>query len=220
MSELLIPLDNYLAAGLHIGTQQKTHDMEKYIFRVRSDGLYVLDVHKTDERLKYVAKFLAQYEPDDILVVATRQYGQAPVKKFGEVTGCKTIPGRFIPGTLTNPSYAKFIEPKVIVVTDPRSDSQAILESKQNGIPVVALCDSENLLANVDICVPSNNKGRKAIALIYWLLARQLLRERGVIGEDEDLDLEPSNSFEFPFFFYLFFYYFSVFSIFFCFLFF
>ena len=193
MSELLIPLDNYLAAGLHIGTQQKTHDMEKYIYRVRSDGLYVLDVHKTDERLKYVAKFLAQYEPDDILVVATRQYGQAPVKKFGEVTGCKTIPGRFIPGTLTNPSYAKFIEPKVIVVTDPRSDSQAILESKQNGIPVVALCDSENLLANVDICVPSNNKGRKAIALIYWLLARQLLRERGVIGEDEDLDLEPSD---------------------------
>ena len=193
MSELLIPLDNYLAAGLHIGTQQKTHDMEKYIFRVRSDGLYVLDVHKTDERLKYVAKFLAQYEPDDILVVSTRQYGQAPVKKFGEVTGCKTIPGRFIPGTLTNPSYAKFIEPKVIVVTDPRSDSQAILESKQNGIPVVALCDSENLLANVDICVPSNNKGRKAIALIYWLLARQLLRERGVIGEDEDLDLEPSD---------------------------
>ena len=190
MSELLIPLDNYLAAGLHIGTQQKTHDMEKYIFRVRSDGLYVLDVHKTDERLKYVAKFLAQY---DILVVATRQYGQAPVKKFGEITGCKTIPGRFIPGTLTNPSYAKFIEPKVIVVTDPRSDSQAILESKQNGIPVVALCDSENLLANVDICVPSNNKGRKAIALIYWLLARQLLRERGVIGEDEDLDLEPSD---------------------------
>ena len=193
MSELLIPLDNYLAAGLHIGTQQKTHDMEKYIFRVRSDGLYVLDVHKTDERLKYVAKFLAQYEPDDILVVATRQYGQAPVKKFGEVTGCKTIPGRFIPGTLTNPSYAKFIEPKVIVVTDPTSDFQAILESKQNGIPVVALCDSENLLANVDICVPSNNKGRKAIALIYWLLARQLLRERGVIGEDEDLDLEPSD---------------------------
>ena len=193
MSELLIPLDNYLAAGLHIGTQQKTHDMEKYIFRVRSDGLYVLDVHKTDERLKYVAKFLAQYEPDDILVVATRQYGQAPVKKFGEVTGCKTIPGRFIPGTLTNPSYAKFIEPKVIVVTDPRSDSQAILESKQNGIPVIALCDTENLLSFVDIAVPVNNKGRKAIALIYWLLARQLLRERGVIGEDEDLDLEPSD---------------------------
>ena len=177
MSDLLIPLEKYLAAGLHIGTQQKTSDMEKYIFRVRSDG----------------AKFLAKYDPDDILVVATRQYGQAPVKKFGEITGCKTIPGRFIPGTLTNPQYAKFIEPKVIVVTDPRSDSQAILESKQNGIPVVGLCDSENLLANVDICVPSNNKGRKAIALIYWLLARQILRERGILGEDEDLDIESSD---------------------------
>jgi small subunit ribosomal protein S2 len=193
VSELLIPLDNYLAAGLHIGTQQKTHDMEKYIFRVRSDGLYVLDIRKTDERICQVAKFLNQYDADDILVVATRQYGQAPVKKFGEITGCKTIPGRFIPGTLTNPTYHKFIEPKVIVVTDPRSDAQAILESKQNGIPVVGLCDTENLLSNVDIVVPVNNKGRKAIALVYWLLARQLLRERGTIGPEDELDVEATD---------------------------
>lgn len=193
MSELLIPLDNYLAAGLHIGTQQKTHDMEKYIFRVRSDGLYVLDIRKTDERIRQVAKFLNQYDADDILVVATRQYGQAPVKKFGEITGCKTIPGRFIPGTLTNPTYHKFIEPKIIVVTDPRSDAQAVLESKQNGIPVVGLCDTENLLTNVDIVVPVNNKGRKAIALVYWLLARQLLRERGTIGPEDELDIEAAD---------------------------
>jgi small subunit ribosomal protein S2 len=192
MSELLIPLDNYLAAGLHIGTQQKTHDMERYIFRVRSDGLYVLDIRKTDERICQVAKFLAQYDADDILVVATRQYGQAPVKKFGEITGCKTIPGRFI-GTLTNPTYHKFIEPKIIVVTDPRSDAQAVLESKQNGIPVVGLCDTENLLTNVDIVVPVNNKGRKAIALVYWLLARQLLRERGTIGPEDELDIEAAD---------------------------
>ena len=172
--ELLIDLDNYLAAGLHIGTQQKTSDMEKYIFRVRSDGLYVLDIQKTDERIRQVAKLLAKYDPEDILVVATRQYGQAPVKKFGELTGAKTIPGRFIPGTLTNPNYAKFIEPKIIVVTDPRSDAQAILESKQNG------------------------KGRKAIALVYWLLARQILRERGDIPEDGDLDID-STEFELKF---------------------
>ena len=148
--------------------------MEKYIFRVRSDGLYVLDIQKTDERIRQIAKLLARYDPEDILVVATRQYGQAPVKKFGEVTGAKTIPGRFIPGTLTNPTYAKFIEPKIIVVTDPRSDAQAVLESKQNGIPV-------------------NNKGRKAIALVYWLLARQILRERGTIPEDGDLDIEATD---------------------------
>ncbi|HML05904.1 MAG TPA: 30S ribosomal protein S2 [Methanobacterium sp.] len=193
MSELLIPLDKYLAAGLHIGTQQKTKDMERYIYRVRADGLYVLDVRKTNDRIQAAAKFLSKYDPDDILVVSTRQYGQAPVKKFGKVTGAKTIPGRFIPGTLTNPNYAKFIEPKVLVVTDPRSDSQAIIEAKQIGIPVVALCDTENLLGNVDIVLPVNNKGRKAIALVYWLLARQILRERDVLAEDEELDLQPSD---------------------------
>lgn len=193
MSELLIPLDRYLAAGLHIGTQQKTKDMERYIYRVRADGLYVLDVRKTNDRIMSAGKFLAKYDADDILVVSTRQYGQAPVKRFGEVTGAKTIPGRFIPGTLTNPAYSKFIEPKVVVVTDPRSDSQAIIEAKQMGLPVVALCDTENLLGNVDIVVPVNNKGRKAIALVYWLLARQMLRAKGILGEDEDLDIEPTD---------------------------
>ena len=193
MSELLIPLEEYLAAGLHIGTQQKTHDMEKYIFRIRSDGLYVLDISQTNERIIAAAKFLAQYDPEEILVVATRQYGQAPVKKFGEVSGCKSIPGRFIPGTLTNPNYSKFIEPKVIVVTDPRSDSQAIIESKQIGVPVVALCDTENLLSTVDLVIPVNNKGRKAIALVYWLLARQMLREKGILGEEETLEVEATD---------------------------
>ncbi len=195
MSELLIPLDKYLAAGLHIGTQQKTKDMERYIYRVRADGLYVLDVRKTNDRILAAGKFLAKFDPDDILVVSTRQYGQAPVKKFGQVTGARTIPGRFIPGTLTNPNYQKFIEPKVLVVTDPRSDSQAIIEARQIGIPVVALCDTENLLGNVDIVVPVNNKGRKAIALVYWLLARQTLRGRGDLAEDQDLDI-PATDFE------------------------
>ncbi|MGB7969714.1 MAG: 30S ribosomal protein S2 [Methanobacterium sp.] len=193
MSELLIPLDKYLAAGLHIGTQQKTKDMERYIYRVRADGLYVLDVRKTNDRIVAAGKFLAKFDPDDVLVVSTRQYGQAPVKKFGQVTGAKTIPGRFIPGTLTNPNYGKFIEPKVLVVTDPRSDSQAIIEARQIGIPVVALCDTENLLGNVDIVVPVNNKGRKAIALVYWLLARQTLRGRGDLAEDQDLSIPPTD---------------------------
>ena len=167
--------------------------MEKYIYRVRADGLHVLDVKSSNDKIIVAAKLLSKYEPDDILVVSTRQYGQSPVKKFGEVTGTKTIPGRFIPGTLTNPQYAKFIEPKILVVTDPRSDSQAVIEAKQNGIPVVALCDTENLLCNVDVVIPVNNKGRKAIALVYWLLARQILRERGILSSDEEFDLEPTD---------------------------
>ncbi|HHT18988.1 MAG: 30S ribosomal protein S2 [Euryarchaeota archaeon] len=193
MSELLIPLDKYLAAGLHIGTQQKTKDMERYIYRVRADGLYVLDVRKTNDRIISGAKFLAKFEPEDILAVSTRQYGQTPVRRFGEVTGARTIPGRFIPGTLTNPEYAKFIEPKVLMVTDPRSDLQAIIEAKQIGIPVIALCDTENLLGNVDIVIPVNNKGRKAIALVYWLMARQILREKEIINPDAELDVTPAD---------------------------
>jgi len=193
LSELLIPLDKYLAAGLHIGTQQKTKDMERYIYRVRADGLYVLDVRKTNERITSGAKFLAKFEPEDILAVSTRQYGQTPVRRFGEVIGARTIPGRFIPGTLTNPEYAKFLEPKVLLVTDPRSDLQAIIEAKQVGIPVIALCDTENLLGNVDFVIPVNNKGRKAIALVYWLLARQILRERGTINPDAELDVTPAD---------------------------
>ncbi len=191
MSELLIPLDKYLAAGLHIGTQQKTKDMERYIYRVRADGLYVLDIRKTNDRIVSGSKFLAKFEPEEVLTVSTRQYGQTPVRRFGEVTGARTIPGRFIPGTLTNPQYAKFIEPEVLMVTDPRSDFQAIIEAKQLGIPVLALCDTENLLGNVDVVIPVNNKGRKAIALVYWLMARQILREREVINPDADLDIEP-----------------------------
>ena len=193
MSELLIPLDKYLAAGLHIGTQQKTKDMERYIYRVRADGLYVLDVRKTNDRIISGAKFLAKFDPEDILAVSTRQYGQTPVRRFGEITGARTIPGRFIPGTLTNPEYAKFIEPEVLMVTDPRSDLQAIIEAKQIGLPVLALCDTENLLGNVDMVIPVNNKGRKAIALVYWLMARQILREREVINPDGELDIEPAD---------------------------
>jgi len=192
LSELLIPLDKYLAAGLHIGTQQKTKDMERYIYRVRADGLYVLDVRKTNDRIISGAKFLAKFEPEDILAVSTRQYGQTPVRRFGEVTGARTIPGRFIPGTLTNPEYAKFIEPKVLMVTDPRSDLQAIIEAKQIGIPVIALCDTENLLGNVDIVIPVNNNGRKAIALVYWLMARQILMEKEIINPDAELDVTPA----------------------------
>jgi small subunit ribosomal protein S2 len=193
LSELLIPLDKYLAAGLHIGTQQKTKDMERYIYRVRADGLYVLDVRKTNDRILSGSKFLAKFEPENILAVSTRQYGQTPVRRFGEVIGSKTIPGRFIPGTLTNPNYGKFMEPEVLMVTDPRSDSQAIIEAKQIGLPVVALCDTENLLGNVDMVIPVNNKGRKAIALVYWLMARQILREREVIGPEDELDILPAE---------------------------
>ncbi|MBO8175537.1 MAG: 30S ribosomal protein S2 [Thermococcus sp.] len=195
MEEYLVPLDQYLAAGVHIGTQQKTKDMKKFIYRVRQDGLYVLDVRKTDERLRVAGKFLAKFEPDKILAVSVRLYGQKPVKKFGEVTGARAIPGRFLPGTMTNPAVKNFFEPDVLIVTDPRADHQALKEAVEVGIPIVALVDTENLLSYVDLAIPTNNKGRKALALIYWILAREILYNRKEIESREDFKV-PVEDFE------------------------
>ncbi|HIH72452.1 MAG: small subunit ribosomal protein [Thermococcaceae archaeon] len=195
MEEYLVPLDQYLAAGVHIGTQQKTKDMKRFIYRVRQDGLYVLDVRKTDERLRAAGKFLAKFDPDTILAVSVRLYGQKPVKKFGEVTGARSIPGRFLPGTMTNPQVRNFFEPDVLIVTDPRADHQALKEAIEIGIPIVALVDTENLLSYVDLAIPTNNKGRKSLALIYWILAREILFNRGDISSREDFKV-PVEEFE------------------------
>jgi small subunit ribosomal protein S2 len=176
--ETLIPGTDYLASGVHIGTQQKTGDMKKFIYQARPDGLYLLDIKMMDERLRIAARFLANYDPASILVVSAREYGHYPVSMFAEVTGAKVIVERFIPGTLTNPGSAYFIEPSILVVTDPMTDEQALTEAVSAGIPIVALCDANNSTSNIDLVIPTNNKGRKALATIYWLLAREMLRER------------------------------------------
>ncbi|MGE5638199.1 MAG: 30S ribosomal protein S2, partial [Chloroflexota bacterium] len=177
--ELLLPRDTLLSAGIHIGTRIKTLDMEPFIYRVRPDGLFVLDVKKTDDRIRVAAKFLARFDPPKVAVAAARLYAQEPIKKFCEVTGATPIIGRFIPGQLSNPLYVKRIEPEVIVVSDPRADGQAVKEASKVGIPIVALCSTDNEFAGVDLVIPTNNKGRRALAVVFWLLARQILRERG-----------------------------------------
>jgi small subunit ribosomal protein S2 len=178
-ADLLIPVEDYLAAGVHIGTQQKTKDMERFIHRVRTDGLYVLDVSMTDRRIRTAADFLANYDPEQILVASSRQYGRFPAEKFADAVGARARTGRFIPGTLTNPDYDGYIEPDVVVVTDPIGDAQAVKEAITVGIPVIAMCDSNNQTANVDLVVPTNNKGRKALSVVYWLLANETLDRRG-----------------------------------------
>jgi small subunit ribosomal protein S2 len=178
-ADLLIPVEDYLAAGVHIGTQQKTQSMERFIHRVRTDGLYVLDVSMTDQRIRTAASFLSNYDPEQILVASSRQYGRFPAEKFADAVGARARTGRFIPGTLTNPDYDGYIEPDVVVVTDPIGDSQAVKEAITVGIPVIAMCDSNNTTSNVDLVVPTNNKGRKALSVIYWLLANETLDRRG-----------------------------------------
>jgi len=187
--ELLLPRDALLSAGIHIGTRMKTKDMSPFIYRVRPDGLFVLDVKKTDERIRVVAKFLARFEPSKIAVISARLYGHTPVQKFCELTKATSLVGRFIPGMLSNPLYPNRIEPSIVVVSDPKADLQAVKEATAIGVPVVALCSTDNDFTSVDLAIPTNNKGRRALAVIFWLLARQVARERGEIAPDKDIPL-------------------------------
>ncbi len=183
---LLLPRDTLLSAGIHIGTRMKTLDMEPFIYRVRPDGLFVLDVKKTDDRIRVTGKFLSRYEPARVAIAATRLYAHEPVKMFCKLTGATPLIGRFIPGQLSNPQYSSRIDPEVILVCDPRADAQAVKEASKVGIPIVALCSTDNEFAGVDLVIPTNNKGRRALAVVFWLLARQVLRERGELGPDKD----------------------------------
>jgi len=176
----------YMTSGAHIGTRQKTADIKDFIYKVRNDGLYIIDVKKTDERIKTAAKFISKYNPEDILVVSVRQYGQKPIKMLAEHTGIQVLDGRFRPGTLTNPSSKGFLEPELLILTDPLADVQALHEAKNIGVPVVGLCDTNNEIKYLDIAIPTNNKGRRALALVYWLLARAILMEQGKIKSFDD----------------------------------
>ena len=179
LKEPLIPVEEYLAAGVHIGTQQKSEDMKKFIYRVRGDGLYILDIRETDARIKTTAKFLNQFEAPNILVVTSRQYGQYPAKKFADTIGAMSATGRFIPGLLTNPVLDGYIEPKVIVVTDPIGDAQVINEAVQCGIPVVASpvgVNAQIVVDGVNGFLPKNNE--EWTAALRTLMADPNQRQR------------------------------------------
>ena len=177
--DLLVPIDQFLKAGIHIGTKFKTKYMADFIYKSRPDGLYVLNLQKINERIKIASNFLSQYEPQEILVVSRRENGWKPVKMFAKLTGVKVFAGRYPPGILTNPMLENFIEPKVILVTDAWPDRNAIIDAHKVGIPVVALCDTNNQTNMIDLVVPCNNKGKKALGLIFWLFAREYMKAKG-----------------------------------------
>jgi small subunit ribosomal protein S2 len=185
-TELLIPQDEYLKSGIHIGTKFKTKYMQHFIYKTRDDGLSVLNLKKIDERLALAAKFLAHYAPEDILVVSRRENGWKPVKLFGEILGIRVLLGRYPPGILTNPALEGFTEAKVILVVDAWPDRNAVTDAMSVGIPVVALCDTNNQANNIDFVIPCNNKGKKSLGLIFWLVAREYLKGRGQLQNDSD----------------------------------
>ncbi|MFH0861211.1 MAG: 30S ribosomal protein S2 [Candidatus Altiarchaeota archaeon] len=179
-SNLLVSIDDYLSNGVHVGLKYKTADMRPFIYKIRPDKLCVFDIQKIDERIRIAAKFIASYAPGDVLVVSNRVYGRKPIEMFYKYTGCRSFIDRFVSGTLTNPNIKSYMEPKILIVTDPTADQQAVKEASDVGISIIGICDSNTRLKKIDYCIPSNNKGKNALALIYWILAREVLKERGV----------------------------------------
>ena len=184
-AKLLVPREKYLSAGVHIGMTARTADMKRFIYKVRPNGLAVLNVGMLDKRIGYAANFLA--DKKKILVVSRKENGHEPAKKFAEAVGGKAIVKRFMPGTLTNPTYKEFFEPDVLIVVDPTVDRQAIKEAAQMRIPIAGLADTFNETSYLDIILPANNKGKKSLSLIFWLLAK-LMKEKK--GEKFDLKVE------------------------------
>lgn len=185
-TELLIPNDDYLKSGIHIGTKFRTKHMANFIYKTRPDGLSVLNIQSIDERIRLAVNFLSQFAPEDILVVSRRENGWKPVKAFAKATGSKFFAGRYPPGVLTNPQLRDFVEAKIMVVTDAWPDKNAIADAQKIGIPVIGLCDTNNQANGIDLVVPCNNKGKKSLGLIYYLFAKLYSVKRSLIKKEED----------------------------------
>lgn len=179
-----------LSTGIRVGTQVKTKFMKPFITKASPEGLYMLDLDITLKKIITAAKFINRVGTENLIVCSGRQYADTPIEKFCEMLGSKKLLGRFLPGTLTNPSLPYYIEPKLVLISDPQVDEQAIIEATNAGIPIVGISNTDNITSMIDVIIPANNRGRKAIATVYWLLVRQILIERGELKEDESMKYE------------------------------
>ena len=186
---LLVPLEQYLAAGIHIGTKFRTAHMSRFIYKVNPNGLCVLNVQEIDRRIRIAAKILSKYNPEDIVIVSRRENGWKATKAFARVLGIeKVFAGRYPAGIITNSNLSTYFEPKVMLVIDPLPDKNAVHDALISGVTTIALCDSNNTIESIDFAVPCNNKGSKSIGLILWLLATGYLQDRGLLEKGKPLD--------------------------------
>jgi len=182
----------FLAAQVHIGTTNSDFRMEAYIYKRNPQGTNIINLRKTWEKLILAARAIAAIEnPADVCVVSVRPQGQRAVLKFARYTGATPVAGRFTAGGFTNHLQSKFSEPRLLVAADPRIDHQSITESSYVNIPVIAFCNTDAPMSYVDIGIPCNTKGHHALGLMWWMLAREVLRLRGTISRDMEWEVMP-----------------------------
>jgi small subunit ribosomal protein S2 len=179
-----------LSTGIRVGTTVKTTFMQPFITKASPEGLYMIDLDKTLARIKTAAKFVNRIEPNLVLVCSGREYASTPIERFCEMTGARKMLGRFMPGTLTNPSLPYYTEPRLVIISDPQVDSQAIIEATNAGIPVIGISNTDNVTSKIDLVIPANNRGRKSLATVFWLLAREILIQKGQLQESEPMKYE------------------------------
>ena len=189
-TEISVIKKKVLSTGIRVGTAVKTKFMRQYITESSPEGLYMLNIDLTLERIKTAAKFINRMDIKRVIVCSGREYANTPIEKFCECTGATMMLGRFMPGTLTNPSLPFYTEPHVMLISDPQVDSQAVVEATNAGIPVIGVANTDNLTSKLDLVIPANNRGRKALATVYWLLAREILIQKGELTEDQDMKYE------------------------------
>ena len=169
------------STGIRVGTEVKTKFMTPFITKASPEGLYMLDLDITLSRIQTAGRFIKKFDINRVVVYSGRSYCKTPIEKFCELTGAKIMLGRFMPGTLTNPSLPFYIEPQLIIISDPRVDSQAITEATNAGIPVIGIANTDNITSKLDLIIPANNRGRKSLATVYWLLAREVMEDSKAI---------------------------------------